>query len=70
MCESLVMLFALVNSRIGGVMVSVLATETKVCGLKPGSEQRILRATKIRNTPSFRRKMKQSAPCRNIVKEP
>jgi hypothetical protein len=40
-------------SRLGGVMVSVLATGPMVRGFKPGRGDGFLRAIKIRNTPSF-----------------
>jgi hypothetical protein len=41
------------RSRLGGVVVSVLATGPKVCGLEPGQGDGFLRAIKIRSTPSF-----------------
>jgi hypothetical protein len=39
--------------RLGGVMVSVLATEPKGCGFEPSPGDGFSRAIKIRNTPSF-----------------
>jgi hypothetical protein len=40
-------------SRLGGVVVSVLATGPKGCGLIPGRADGFLRAIKFRSTPSF-----------------
>jgi hypothetical protein len=42
------------SSRIGGVVVSVLATGLKDCGFEPGQGDGFLRAIKIRSTPSSR----------------
>jgi hypothetical protein len=58
---------------VGGLMVSVLASEPKVHGFRPGRRQRILRAIEIRSTTSFVGKVKPSVPFRKIlqhVKEP
>jgi hypothetical protein len=41
-------------SRLGGVVVSVLATGTKGRGFKPAEAIDFLREIKIRSTPSFR----------------
>jgi hypothetical protein len=38
--------------RLGGVVVSVLATGPKGCGFKPGQGDGFLRVIKIRSTPS------------------
>jgi hypothetical protein len=38
--------------RLGGVVVSVLATGPKGCGFEPGQGDGFLRAIKIRSTPS------------------
>jgi hypothetical protein len=51
---------------LGGVMISVLAIESKVRGFKSGRERRILRPIKIRSTPSFGGEVKPSVPCRKI----
>jgi hypothetical protein len=40
--------------RLGGVVVSVLATGSKVYGFEPGQGDGFLRAIKIRSTPSSR----------------
>jgi hypothetical protein len=40
--------------RLGGVVVSVLATAPKGCGFKPGQGDGFLKAIKIRSTPSSR----------------
>jgi hypothetical protein len=45
--------FKLYLCRLGGVVVSVLATGPKGCGLKTGQGDGFLRAIKIRNTNSF-----------------
>jgi hypothetical protein len=41
-----------VNSRLGGVMVILLAIGPKVRRFKPGQSNGFLRAIKIRSTPS------------------
>jgi hypothetical protein len=43
---------------LGGMVVSVLAIGSKVRGFKPIREQWILRAIKIRSTPSFEEEVK------------
>jgi hypothetical protein len=55
-------------SRLGGVMVSMLATGPKVRGLKPDRGDGYLRAIKIRSTPCFGGEVKPSAPCRKILR--
>jgi hypothetical protein len=40
--------------RLGGVVVSVLATRPKGGGFEPGQGDGFLRAIKIRSIPSFR----------------
>jgi hypothetical protein len=40
------------KSRLGGVVVSVLATGTKGCEFKPSQGDGFLRVIKIRSTPS------------------
>jgi hypothetical protein len=42
------------ESRLGGVVVSVLATGPKVCGFQLGQGDGFLRTIKIRSTHSFR----------------
>jgi hypothetical protein len=54
------------TSCVGGVIVSVLAIGLKVHGFKPGRGDGFFRAIKIRNTPSFGRKVKPEAPRLNI----
>jgi hypothetical protein len=49
-------------SRLGGVVVSVLATGPKSCGFKRGQEDGFLRAMKIRSTPSFGWEVKPESP--------
>jgi hypothetical protein len=54
-------------------MVSALATEPKVRGFKPGRDNGLLWAIKIRSTPSFGREVKPSAPRHKTlrhIKEP
>jgi hypothetical protein len=55
-----------VRSRLGGVVVSVLATGPKGCGFEPGKGDGLLRATKIRSTPSFGWEVKPEVPCLKI----
>jgi hypothetical protein len=42
------------ESRLGGVVVSVLTTGPKGCGFEPGQGDGFLREIKIRSTPSSR----------------
>jgi hypothetical protein len=42
------------QSRLGDVMVIVLATGPKGCGFEPGQGDGFLKAIKIRSTPSSR----------------
>jgi hypothetical protein len=42
------------DSRLGGVVVSVLATVPKGCEFERGQDDKLLSAIKIRSTPSFR----------------
>jgi hypothetical protein len=51
-----------VLSRLGGVVVSVLATGPKVCGFEPGQGDGFLRAIKIRSTLSSRMGGKAGKP--------
>jgi hypothetical protein len=53
---------------LGGVIVIVLTTESKLRGFKPGRERWIFRAMKIRSTTSFGVKIKPSSPCRKILR--
>jgi hypothetical protein len=54
--------------RLGGVVVSVLATGPKVCEFEPGQGDGFLRAIKIRSTPSFGWEVKPEVPCRKILR--
>jgi hypothetical protein len=59
--------------RLGGVVVSVLATGSKGRGLKPVRGDGLLRAINIRSTPSVGWEVKPEVPCRKIlwhVKDP
>jgi hypothetical protein len=49
------------------VVVSVLATGPKGCGLKPGQGDGFLRTIKIHGTPSFGWEVKPEVPCRKIL---
>jgi hypothetical protein len=42
------------DSRLGGVVVSMLATGPKACGFERGQEDGFLKEIKIRSTPSSR----------------
>jgi hypothetical protein len=55
-------------SRLGCVVVSVLATETKGRRFRPGRGDMFLRAIKIRSKPSFGWEVKPEAPCRKILR--
>jgi hypothetical protein len=48
--------------RLGGVVVSVLATGPKGCGFEIGQGDGFLRAIKIRSTPSFGWEVKPKGP--------
>jgi hypothetical protein len=52
----------MIESRRGGVVVTVLATGPKGCEFEPGQGNRFLRAIKIRSTPSFRMGSKAGGP--------
>jgi hypothetical protein len=54
-------------SRLGDVVVSVLATGPKGRGLKPGRGDVFLMAIQIRSTPSFGWEVKPDVPCRKIL---
>jgi hypothetical protein len=55
-------------NRLGGEVVSVLATEPKGLGFKPGRGDGFLRAIKIRSTLSFVREVKPEVPCHKILR--
>jgi hypothetical protein len=48
-------------------VVSVLATGSKGCRLKPGRGDGFLRVIKICSTPSFGWEVKLEVPCRKIL---
>jgi hypothetical protein len=50
------------SSRPGGVVVSVLAIERKVCGFEPGQDDGFLRTIKACSTPSSRMGSKAVCP--------
>jgi hypothetical protein len=55
------------DSRLGGVVVSVLATGPKGHGFEPGQGDGFLRMIKIRGTSSFGWEVKPEVPCRKIL---
>jgi hypothetical protein len=55
-------------SRLGGVMVSVLATRPKGRGIEPGQGNGLLMAIQIRSTLSFGWEVKPEVPCRKILR--
>jgi hypothetical protein len=57
----------LTGCRLGGVVVSVLATGPKGHGFKPGQGDEFLRAIKIRSAPFFGWEVKMEIPCRKIL---
>jgi hypothetical protein len=57
------------QSRLDGVVISVLATGPKGRGFKPDRGDVFLRATKIRSTPSFGGESKPSAPCSQVLRQ-
>jgi hypothetical protein len=56
------------NDRLGGVVVSVLATGPKDRGFEPGQNDGFLRAIKICSTPSFGWEVKPEVPCLQILR--
>jgi hypothetical protein len=54
--------------RLGGVVVSVIATWPKGRGFEPGEGNGFLRAIKIRSTPSFGSEVKPKVPCHKILR--
>jgi hypothetical protein len=54
--------------RLGGVVVSVVATGPKGCRFEPGQGDEFLMAIKIRSTPSFGWEVKPEVPCRKILR--
>jgi hypothetical protein len=53
--------------RLGGVVVSVLATRPKGYEFEPGQDDGFLRAIKIHSTPSFGWEVKLEVPCHEIL---
>jgi hypothetical protein len=52
----------------GGLVVSMLASGTRVCGFKPGRSRWIFSVhEKILSMPSFGREVKESVPCPNFA---
>jgi hypothetical protein len=60
--------YNLLPRRLGGVVVSVLATGPKVRGFKRGRGERFLRAIKIQSTPSLGWEVKPEVPRRKILR--
>jgi hypothetical protein len=56
------------SCSLGGVVVSVPATEPKVRGFKPGRGDGLLRVMKTRSTPSLGWEVKPEVPCRKILR--
>jgi hypothetical protein len=61
-------LHSTLQSRFGGVVVSVIATGTEGRGFKPDGAEKCLIAIKIRSSPSFGWEIKPEAPCRKILR--
>jgi hypothetical protein len=54
----------------GGLVVSMLASCSRVRGFKPGRSRWIFTSVKILSMPSFGREVKVSVPALRYVKEP
>jgi hypothetical protein len=54
-------------SCLGGVVVSVLATGPRGCGLEPSQSDGFLRAIKVHSTPSFGWEVKLEVTCHKIL---
>jgi hypothetical protein len=52
----------------GGLVVSMLPSGSKVCGINPGQGQWIFNVDKKPQYAFLRRKVKLSAPCRKILR--
>jgi hypothetical protein len=59
--------FIITKSGFGGLVVSMLASGTRVHGFKPGRSRRIFSGVKILSIPSFGREVKPWVPCRRFV---
>jgi hypothetical protein len=55
------------KGRFGGLVVSMLASGTRVCGFKPGRCRRIFSGENILSMPSFGREVKLFALCRRFA---
>ena len=72
---SLIFLLALEFSSVvctyehgfGGLVVSMLASGTQVCGFKPGRSRWVFTEVKILSMPSSRGEVKESVPCPSFV---
>jgi hypothetical protein len=59
--------FNLLNSRLGGVVVSVLAIGPKGRGFKDDRDEGLSRMINIRSAPSFEREVKPEDNCRKFI---
>jgi hypothetical protein len=57
-----------ISCRLGGVLVSVLATGPKSRRFELGRGDGFLKAIKIRSTPSLGWKVKPDVPCSKILR--
>jgi hypothetical protein len=57
----------LAGSGFGGLVVSVLASGTRVSGFKPGRSRRIFSGIKILSMRSYGREVKLWVPCRRFA---
>jgi hypothetical protein len=56
-----------IMNSFGGLVVSILASGTRVRGFEPSRSCRIFSGEKIRSMPSFGREVKLFAPCRRFA---
>jgi hypothetical protein len=56
-----------VPNQTSGLVVSMLASGTQVCGFKPGRSRRIFSGVKILSMPSFGREVKPFVLCRRFA---
>jgi hypothetical protein len=59
----LIVCYYLLLSGVGGLVVSMLASSTRVSGFKPSRSRRIFSGEKILSMPSFGSEVKPFAPC-------
>ena len=60
-------LFTYMQDGFDGLVVSMLASGTLICGFKPGRSRWIFTGVKILSVPSSGGEVKESVPCPNFT---